>query len=129
MSPDVESPLAAQLPASILYPATAALSLVLLFVFWKLRNRVANFVIFAAWFRYALQSFHTSTHNPAIAGLSWNALSSVVVFALGLGLIRWRNLMLSFLLPAYLSIAVVAVSGLANGVYSGILNVTVKYGY
>jgi hypothetical protein len=90
---------------------------------------MANFVIFAAWSRYFLQAFHSNTHNSAIAGLSWIALSSVAVFALGLLLIRWRNLLLRFLLPAYLSIAVVAISGLANGAYSGIISVTVKYGY
>lgn len=128
MNPNLDY-LAPSLPPSILYPATALLIVVQLFVFWRVGQPIANFVIFAAWFRYIASAYHAVTFKPSFLGPSWNALGSLAVFILGLLLIRRRNLMRTFLLPFYLLIALVVVSGLANNEYSGIFNVAVKYGY
>ncbi len=126
---DLDDVLARSMPPAILYPATALFILVQLYVFWRIRHRVANFVVFAAWFRYMASAYHAITYKPAFLGMSWNALGSVAVFGLGLLLIRHRNLRLKFLVPCYVLIAIVAISGLVNGNYSGIINVTVKFGY
>jgi hypothetical protein len=129
MNPQDIGYLAPTMPLGILVPVTLVLFIVLLFIAWRVRDRVAIFAMFAPWIRYVASAYHTFTFKPAFAGLSWNALGSAAVFVLGLLLIRWRNLLLRFLLPAYVSIALVVISGIANGTYTAILTVTVKYGY
>lgn len=121
--------LSPSLPASILYTASAIFLVVLLLVFWRVKNRVANFVIFAMWFRYVATAHHVIMFKSSFLGLSWIALGSVTIFVLGLLVIRPRDWMRKFLLPCYMLICVVIISGLLNHSYSGLINVTVKYGY
>src|SRR5262249_15695522 len=117
------------LPTSVLYPATLVFILVQAFVMWRVKDRVANFVIFAAWSRYLLAAYHFVTYKPLFAGLSLVAFCSVPIIALGLLVIQPRDLLRKPLVPCYLLIGIVVLSGSVNGTPGGIVNVTLKYGY
>src|SRR3546814_18705080 len=67
--------------------------------------------------------------KPLAAGLSGNALVSVAIVAVGLLVIRARHLAVAVLMPIYLLIALVLLSGGANGDMAGAIGVAVKYAY
>jgi len=117
------------LPPSILYPTTLVFILLQIIVMWRINDRVANFVIFATWSRYVISVYHVITFKPLFGGMSLIAFSSVGMVALGLAVLRPRDLCLKFLVPCYMIVAVVVASGLANSDLHGIINVTVKFGY
>jgi O-Antigen ligase len=122
-------PKAPSLPAWMLYSVLFATALVILFVMARARSRQGAFVIGAAWLRYVMQGFHTITYN-GVAGMTFNAMGSMATFAIGLLVINWRHLMLRFLLPFYVLIALAIVSALANdGITPDVINVVVKHGY
>jgi hypothetical protein len=129
MSADDIATRSPSLPPSVLYSATLVFILVQALVFWRVKDRVANFVIFAMWSRYLLAAYYFVTYKPLFAGLSLVAFCSVGIIALGLVVIRPRDLLKKFLVPCYLLIGIVVLSGLVNGTLGGIVNVTLKYGY
>jgi hypothetical protein len=98
-------------------------------VFWRVNDRVANFVIFAIWSRYLLGAYHFLTYKPLFAGLSLIAFCSVGIIALGLVVIKPRDLLMRHLVPCYMLIGVVIVNGLVNSTPGGIISVALKYGY
>src|SRR3546814_1172131 len=67
--------------------------------------------------------------KPLAAGLSGNALVSVAIVAVGLLVIRARHLAVAVLMPIYLLIALVLLSGGANGDMAGAIGVALKYAY
>ena len=119
----------ATLPPWLLYPATLVIVLVLCIRLWRVPSVIAAFACFALAFRYLASAHHTFTFSASPIGLSWNALGSSAVFLLGLVLIRSRHLLLKQLIPCYLLIAIVVVSGLANHTIPKIIDVGVKFGY
>jgi hypothetical protein len=119
----------ATLPAWLLYPATLAILLVLCVRLWRVPSVIAAFACFALAFRYLASAHHTFTFSASPIGLSWNALGSSAIFLLGLVLIRSRHLLLKQLVPCYLLIAIVVLSGLANHTIPKIIDVGVKLGY
>lgn len=119
----------ATLPPWLLYPATLAIVLVLGVRLWRVPSAIAAFACFALAFRYLTSAHHTFTFSASPIGLSWNALGSSAVFLLGLVLIRSRHLLLRQLIPCYLLIAIVVLSGIANHTLPKIIDVGVKFGY
>lgn len=118
------------LPAYFLYPVALLSLLIILFVMARSGNRSAAFLLGASWLRYVMSAFHTITYRPLAAGMSANALASILLFLIGLTTINWRHLMLRFLLPFYVLIALAVASALANGgVTSGLIQVITKHGY
>jgi hypothetical protein len=117
------------LPAWALYPTSMLAIVVVLFVAFRTRSWIARFAVLVLTLRYIMGAYSAVTFKPIVAGLSINALTSAAAFALGLLMVRPRHLMLKMVLPFYLVMAVVILSGIANEQYGGMLNVTVKYGY
>jgi hypothetical protein len=128
MSEDIAN-VAPSLPGSVLYPTTALLTCLLLWVFWRTKSRIANFMLFAIWMRYMMSAFHTVTYASSPLGMSWNALGSCAIFILGFLLVDTRMLRLRFFLPVYAVMAVIIISGGVNHDVSGTINAIVKYGY
>jgi hypothetical protein len=121
--------LGTSLPAWLLYPGTLLLLMLLVYPFYRTRNGIARFGLFALCFRYLASAYHDLTFKASPIGLSYNALGSSAVFMLGLLFIKSRHLLLKPLIPCYLMMAVVVLSGIANHDIPGVVDVVVKYGY
>lgn len=117
------------LPSWLLYPTTLLILLILGYRFWRVHSVVAAFACFALSFRYLASAHHTFTFSASPIGLSWNALGSSAVFLLGLLLIRSRHLLIKQLIPCYVLIALVVVSGIGNHTIPRVIDVGVKFGY
>jgi hypothetical protein len=126
---DLGLDLGKSMPAWLLYPATLIVMVILAYPFYRVRNGIARFSLFALCFRYLASAHHSITFTPSPIGLSWNALGSSGVFVLGLLLIKSRHLLLKPLIPVYIMIAIVVLSGIANHDIPGIVDVVVKFGY
>lgn len=121
--------LGASMPPWLLYPATALAILVLIYPFYRVRNVIARFALFALCFRYLASAHHAITFRASPIGMSWNAIGSSLVFLSGLLLVRRRHLALKPLIPGYILIAIVILSGMANHDLPGTIDVVVKFGY
>lgn len=118
------------LPSWALYPTSLVLTVaILVVVLYCTRSWIARFAIFVPWLRYIMSAFSQVVFQPAVMGLSINALTSSATFVVGLLMVRPRHLMLKMVFPFYIMMAVVILSGLVNQQYSGLINVTVKFGY
>lgn len=117
------------MPAWLLYPATLLALCILVYPFYRNRSVIARFALFALCFRYLASAHHGITFEASPIGLSWNALGSSCVFLLGLLLIRSRHLLLKPMIPCYIMIAIVGMSGYVNHDIPGIVDVVVKFGY
>lgn len=119
--------------ASLSLPILAAATLILVVPFVvvavRTKNWPARFVLLALWARYIFGAYHVFMFKPLFAGLSGNAMASIAMTGIGLLIIRLRHLMLSALLPVYLLIALVLVSGALNGDAMAAISVAVKYAY
>lgn len=129
MNPDALTVGSPALPAWALYPASALVTGIIIHVLIRTRNTPARFVIFACWSRYMLAAYHEITYAASPIGLSWNALASIAVFALGVAVLNKREIVNRFFFPVYLISALVVISGLLNFNPVGILNTVVKFGY
>ena len=121
--------LSTSMPAWLLYPATLLCLAILVYPFYRHRNVIARFALFALCFRYLASAHHAITFKVSPIGMSWNALGSSAVFLGGLLLIQRRHLVLKPLIPFYILIAAVAASGLINRDVPGMVDVVVKFGY
>lgn len=117
------------MPVWLLYPATLLAVLILIYPFYRVRSTIARYTLFALCFRYLAGAHHALTFQPSPIGMSWNALGSSAVFTIGLLLIRLQHLLLKQLIPFYVLVAAVVLSGLANRDIPGIVDVVVKFGY
>lgn len=117
------------MPAWLLYPATLLALLILAFPFYRVRNVIGRFALFALSFRNLASAHHGVTFKSSPIGLSYNALGSSAVFVVGLLLIKSRHLALKPMIPIYIMIAVVVLSGLVNHDIPGAVDVVVKFGY
>jgi len=126
---DLGLDLGKSMPAWLLYPASVIALAALAYPFYRERNVIGRFSLFALCFRYLASAHHDITFKASPLGLSWNALGSSGVFLLGLLLIRSRHLLLKPLIPVYVMVAIVVLSGVANHDIPGIVDVVVKFGY
>jgi hypothetical protein len=117
------------MPPWLLYPATALAVVVLLIPLFRSGSIAARFALFALCFRYIANAHHAITFKASPLGLSWNALGSSAVFLLGLLLIRTRHLLLRQMIPIYVFIVVIVLSGVANNDPRSVIDVVVKFGY
>lgn len=90
------------------------------------RNLSLAFLLFALWLRYALSAFPAITHPKLIAGLSINALGSLLIVGLGLLLIPKRFFWLKLLGPFYLFAFFVFCSGVVNVEIGGFIEATLR---
>lgn len=114
---------------AVLAPATALLLVLVLVAGARIKSAAGRFVIAALWARYVFGAYHVYMFKPLAAGLSGNALASIAITGVGLLVIHKRNLMLAALLPVYLLIALIFLSGGLNGDPMGSVGVAVKYAY
>lgn len=117
------------LPEYALYPASVLLGVVLVVAVVRVREPTARFVMIAIWLRTMLSAYHGITYQPALGGLSINALASAAVFAVGLWIARPRGWRLKALVPVYGLIAMLAISGALNRELVNTANAAVKWGY
>ena len=81
-------------------------------------------------FAIALRSFTSTTFAPVVAGLSFIALTSIAVVAVGLFLrFLYRKLLLRRLVPFYGIVLVIFTSALLNQAWLGAINATLKWLY
>jgi hypothetical protein len=117
------------MPAWLLYPATLMVLVALSYPFYRVRSVIARYVLFALSFRYLMSAHHDITFDASPIGLSWNALGSIVVFLLGLVLIRVRHFLLTPLIPFYAVVGVVLMSAYVNHSLGDGIDVIVKFGF
>ena len=107
-----------------------ALSLVIQFVVMRItKDRIANFTIFAFWLRYFVSSVPAITFQPMIAGQSIMSIASMFVVAAGLTLYAMTYLSRRIFLPIYFYLIVVCLSGIVQGMYSGMAEHITKWFY
>lgn len=92
-------------------------------------NRYLAFLIFALWFRFFLAAFHSVTYQPIVSGFSITALASICITAVGIYLVPSKFFLLKRLMPIYLFLSAIFVSGLYNKEFIGLANVIVKWSY
>lgn len=92
-------------------------------------SRAGKFVLFAVGVRLMLSGLHEFTYRPSPAGLSYNALGSVLIFAIGLFVVRWRKLSDPTLVPFYPLLAVMILSALVNNQVPALTTALTKFGY
>lgn len=89
--------------------------------------RVLVFVVYALFFRFLLSAFHSFTFPSFVGPFSINALYSVAAIAVGLLIVNHRLLLLRYLLPVYLVIALTLISALYNGSIASSIQSLVKW--
>lgn len=114
---------------AVLAPATVLLLVLVVAAGMRIKSTAGRFVIAALWARYIFGAYHVYMFKPLAAGLSGNALASIVITGIGLLVIHKRNLLLAALMPVYLMIALIFLSGGLNGDPMGAVGVAVKYAY
>lgn len=114
---------------AILVPATLVLLVIALIAGTRIKSLPGRFLFAAIWLRILLGAYHVYMFRPLAAGLSGNALVSIAVVGVGLLVVRPRHLMLKALLPVYIIITLVVLSGALNGQLGGVMTVMVKYAY
>lgn len=114
---------------AVLIPTTLLLLVIALLAGSRIKNPAGRFLFAALWLRMIMGAYHVYVFRTLFAGISGNALASVVIVGAGLLIIRLRHLALAALLPVYLLLALVMLSGGLNGDPSGLITVMVKYGY
>lgn len=95
----------------------------------KVGGNAARFVIIAVWLRFIMSALHKFTFGPLFAGLSLNAIASIIVALTGLYLVRPRDLLLKSLLPVYGIICLTLFSAAANHDIFSSVNSVVKHLY
>lgn len=95
----------------------------------RVEGNAARFVIIAVWLRFIMSAFHKFTFGPLFAGLSLNAVASILVAVTGLYLVRPRDFLLKPLLPVYAIIGLSLFSAAANYDPFSSINSVVKHLY
>lgn len=113
----------------ILAPVTLLLFVLMLVAAVRIKSAPGRFVLAALWARYIFGAYHVYMFKPLFAGFSGNAIASIAMAGIGLLIIRLRHLMLFALLPIYLLIILVLLSGALNHDPAGAVGVAVKYAY
>jgi hypothetical protein len=107
--------------------------LTLPFLLWQCRRiagRSTFFLFGVMWVRLLLAALHPFTYPPALAGLSINALFSIMVVGLGVLVLNLRTWRLKRLGSIYLMIAMCLLSAAFNGgPLSGMVVAITKYAF
>jgi hypothetical protein len=120
---------APSLPLFLLILVSMLSAVPIYFTLKKVNGVHARFVIIAAWLRFIMSAFHKFTFDPIVAGLSGNAIASIMVALTGLCLVRPRDLLLKSLLPVYCIILLTLLSAAANHDVLSSVNSVIKHVY
>lgn len=102
------------LPLYATIPSTAVFLVLIIALLFKERSRVTGFLLGAIWLRYIVSAFPKISFQHSPVGLSWNALTSLLVVFLGLFFVNRRRLAAPGIWPIGGIIAALAISGVAN---------------
>lgn len=116
------------LPPAAALPVLLILLIALAVAVMRLKPRAARYVLIALWLRFAMDCFSSFSLREAAAGVTWNAVGSILFTVAGLLVIRHRHLLLAVLLPIYGLLAIMAVSSFANGVPFAMVEQSAKFG-
>lgn len=120
---------APSLPLLLLILVSLACIAPLYFALNRVQGNAARFVIIAMWLRFIMSAFHKFTFGPLFAGLSLNAVASIIVALTGLYLVRPRHFLLKPLLPVYAIIGLTLLSAMVNHDPFSAINSVVKHLY
>lgn len=87
----------------------------------RANDRHLAFLVLAIWSRYVVAAFPEYTSLPVVAGLSVSAIATFLIAGLGALLVVPRTFLLRPLVPFYFLVTAIAVSGIANQAFSGIV--------
>lgn len=116
------------LPLAVSLPVLLILLIALAVAVTRLKTRAARYVLIVLWLRFAMDSLSSLALREAFAGMSWNAIGSILFTVAGLTIIRHRHLLLAALLPIYGLLAIMAVSSFANGIPFAMVEQGAKFG-
>lgn len=117
------------LPFYALGPAVLVATILLLLLLVRTSSAAGRFLIFAIWLRLILQALHEFSFESSPLGMSWNAVASVCIVALSGFVIRRRSLFDMVLLPIYVIMVIMVISGIANGQVGMMITSVTKYAY
>ena len=115
-------PLAVSAPVTLIFGALLALRL------RKVQDANLKFLTLAIWIRFALSAFHQFTFQR-LGGVTPNALGSIVLFGIGLFLVRRRDLRIPLLVPVFAMVSVILLSAVINQRLGSSIDQVVKWGY
>jgi hypothetical protein len=117
------------LPEWCLFPTTAVLALVMIYVILRSRTWAERYLLFACWIRYVLSAFHQYTYQNSPAGLSWIALGSIGIVALGILILDKRRFLIWPFAPVVIICLLMLVSGFVNNAPGGGVEPIVRYAF
>ena len=95
----------------------------------KLKCNQAFFLAFVIWLRFFLSAYHEFTFPPLIAGMSINALASILVIAASFFVIPTHLWQIKKLLPLYFFILCIIISAALSGQFIQSIAVITKWLY
>lgn len=117
------------MPAYALLP-TLLISLTLMVLSLRgIGSVAASFLAWALYLRFVAGAFHQFTFQRSPLGISYNALSSIIVFVVGLFVIKRRALSFISIAPFIPVLTFIIVSGIINKELSGMATALTKYAY
>ncbi|WNO54514.1 O-antigen ligase family protein [Stakelama saccharophila] len=116
------------LPLAAALPVMLVLAGMLAFGLSRLHSWAGRYVLAALWLRFALDAFPTYTLRSLGGVLTWNAVASVAMTAVGLLVIRHRHMLLAVLVPLYLLLGAIALSSFMNGEPFAMVEQGAKFG-
>ncbi|MEH3106942.1 MAG: hypothetical protein PGN09_06530 [Sphingomonas fennica] len=116
-------PIFAELPALLLAAA------VLYVLLKRLQSPAGRFVLIAIWLRCALGALHEFSYKSSPFGLSYNALASLLVFAVGMLIVRRRRLFDAALVPFYVYVLALTASAVSSGLLPDMFKELTKFLY
>lgn len=114
------------LPLGISLPIILLTLLAVLASFSRIRDASARYVILGIWVRLCADALQPLTFRASPLGLSWNALVSVAIVAIGILGLRPRMLLHRAFIPLLLLLPLGMVSGIAAGAFGDALEATIR---
>ena len=117
------------IPLYGLIPTTLLLLVPLIIALVRIRSTPGRFVIGAVWLRLVMDAYAPYTTPKIAAGLSINAVVSILVVVVGLTMVGLRYLRLVWMVPIYALVAIIALSAFVNHVPMEMVEQMTKFAY
>ncbi len=117
------------IPLYGLIPTTLLLLVPLVIALVRVRSTPGRFVIGAVWLRLVMDAYAPYTTPKIAAGLSINAVVSILVVVVGLFMVGVRYLRLVWMVPIYALVAIIALSAFVNRVPMEMVEQVTKFAY
>ncbi|TVV73604.1 O-antigen ligase family protein [Sphingomonas solaris] len=117
------------LPIYAELPALLAAAVVLYYLLRRTSSSAGRFVLVAVWLRCALGALHEFSFKSSPLGLSYNALASLIVFGVGLLVVRRRRALDPALIPFYVYALALFTSAATTGLLPDMFKEMTKFLY